>query len=257
MRALIIMVLGFATLLSCGPNNEKQIRESTQIPFTLQRTLPHDPNAFTQGLVIHKGLLYESTGLDTSWIGVVDIGTGKSRRKIVLDKQYFGEGLVILNNKAYQLTWQNKVGFIYQVPTFEKLGEFKYEGEGWGLTTDGANLIMSDGTDKIRFLDTVSLQTVRTISVKHKDTPVTDLNELEFAEGHVYANIWKTDLIARIDPQSGEVTGFMDLGELARQARSANPKAEVLNGIAWHAATQTMLVTGKYFPYLFVLKLRN
>lgn len=257
MKVFLFLVSAGTLAWSCVSSNEKQIRESVQIPFTLQRTLPHDPQAFTQGLLIHEGELYESTGQDSSWIGIVDIGTGKAERKIVLDNTYFGEGIAILNNKAYQLTWQNKVGFIYEIPSFEKLGEFTYEGEGWGLTTDGINLIMSDGTDKIRFLDTVSLKTIQTLNVKHNGNPVTALNELEYADGHLFANIWRTDLIARIDPKTGEVTGFLDLSELALQARSVNPRAEVLNGIAWHPATQTMLITGKNFPYLFILKLKN
>ncbi len=248
-------LLALIALAGCAPQSEKQVRDATQIPFTLQRTLPHDANAFTQGLVIHEGELYESTGEDSSWIGIVDIATGVAQRKVVLDNKYFGEGIVILNNKVYQLTWQDKVGFIYKLPGFEKLGEFTYEGEGWGLTTDGTHLIMSDGTEKIRFLDTVTLRTVRTMTVKHNDVVVRDLNELEFADGQLYANVWRTDLIARINIQSGEVTGFLDLGDLSRQARSVNPNADVLNGIAWHPGTRTMLATGKYFPFLFILKL--
>lgn len=257
MKITAACFLGLTLLWSCTPNNEKQIRGAAEIPFTLQRTLPHDPLAFTQGLLIHEGQLYESTGQDSSWIGIVDIGSGKAERKVVLDKKYFGEGLTIVNNKAYQLTWKSKVGFIYSLPSFEKVGEFKYENEGWGLTTAGLFLIMSDGTDQIRFLDTTSLEVVRTVAVKYNGNPVTDLNELEFANGQLYANIWRTDLIARINPNTGEVTGFLDLGELARQARSVNPNADVLNGIAWHPATKTMLVTGKYFPYIFVLKLKQ
>lgn len=240
----------------CSPRTETQIRNTAEIPFTLQRTLPHDARAFTQGLVIHEGELYESTGQDSSWIGVVDITTGKARRKVILDNKYFGEGIVILNNKVYQLTWRSNVGFVYRYPSFEKIGEFSYKGEGWGLTTDGTHLIMSDGTEQIRFLDTTSLQTVRTMTVSHQGSPVRDLNELEYADGKLYANVWRTDLVARIDPQNGEVTGFLDLGELSRRARTVNPNADVLNGIAWHPATQTMLVTGKYFPFIFVLKLK-
>lgn len=175
----MLPLLAGALVLACGPNNEKQIRTSAEIPFSLQHTLPHDPRAFTQGLLIHQGELYESTGQDSSWIGVVDVRTGKAQRKVVLDNRYFGEGIVILNKKVYQLTWRNKVGFVYRFPTFEKLGEFSYKGEGWGLTTDGTYLIMSNGTDEINFLDTVNFHTVRTLTVKHKDTSVTDLNELE------------------------------------------------------------------------------
>jgi glutaminyl-peptide cyclotransferase len=251
-----LLLTGLLGLLSaCATKTETQIRESVRIPFTLQRTLPHDPQAFTQGLVIHNGELYESTGQDSSWIGVVDVATGRALRKIVLENRYFGEGIVILNNKVYQLTWRNKVGFVYRFPTFEKLSEFTYNGEGWGLTTDGTHLIMSNGTAEIRFLDSLTLQPVRTLRVTHKGNPVSDLNELEFVDGQLFANVWRTDLIARINPQNGEVTGFLDLTELAGRARGVNPSADVLNGIAWHPATRTLLVTGKYFPFIFVLKL--
>ncbi len=243
-------------LISCTPKNEKQIRDATPIAFTLQRTMPHDPEAFTQGLLIHEGQLYESTGQDSSWIGVVDISNGKAERRVVLPDEFFGEGIAVLNQKVYQLTWRSKKGFVYALPSFEMVREFTYSGEGWGLTTDGTHLLMSDGTETIRFLDTVSLQPVRTLSVKHNGVPVTELNELEYADGMLYANIWQTDLIARIDLQTGEVNGFLDLGELARQARAVNPRAEVLNGIAWHQSTRTFLVTGKNWPFLFVLKLK-
>lgn len=256
MRLGCVWLWVFAVVVSCTPKNEKQIRSATEIPFSLQRTLPHDPKAFTQGLVIHEGQLYESTGQDSSWIGVVDVATGVARRKVVLDNSYFGEGITVLNRKVYQLTWRSNVGFVYSLPSFEKVREFTYRGEGWGLANDGTHLIMSDGTDALRFLDTTSLQPIRTLKVVHKGVPVTDLNELEYADGYLYANIWRTDLVARIDLQSGEVTGFLDLGELSRQARTVNPGADVLNGIAWHPATRTFLVTGKYWPFLFVLKIK-
>lgn len=248
------LLLG-AALIGCS-SNEKQIRSSTQIPFSVQSTLPHDPRAFTQGLLIHRGELYESTGQDSSWIGVVDIRSGKAARKVVLDNKYFGEGIAILNNKVYQLTWKNKNGFVYALPGFDKIGEFTYPGEGWGLTTDGKQLIMSNGTEEIKFLDSATLKPTRTLMVKHDGIPVTDLNELEYVNGSLYANIWQTNLVARIDLESGEVTGFLDLSELAVQARRVNPNADVLNGIAWHPATKTMLVTGKYWPYIFVLSLK-
>jgi glutamine cyclotransferase len=201
--------------------------------------------------------LYESTGQDESWIGIVDISTGTADRKVVLDKKYFGEGIAILNSKVFQITWKNKAGFIYKIPSFEKIGEFTYTGEGWGLTTDGKNLIMSNGTDVISFLDTVSLKPVRTLSIKHQGEPVTNLNELEYADGFLYANVWQTDMIAQIDPVSGEVKGFIDLGILAQRARAVNPQIDVLNGIAWHPTTRTMLVTGKFWPFIFILKLKD
>jgi len=249
-------VLCVFLLVSCAPKNERSVRDTTSIGFTVQRILPHDPTAFTQGLLIHNGQLYESTGQDSSWIGIIDVGTGKAKRKVVLENKYFGEGITILNNKVFQLTWRNKTGFIYAFPSFEKIGEFAYSGEGWGLTTDGANLIMSNGTDEIRFLDSAELKTTRTISVSNKGNPVTNLNELEFANGFLFANVWQTELIVKIDPLSGEVVGYLDLSDLAKQARMANPKADVLNGIAWHPATQTLLVTGKLWPYIFILKLK-
>lgn len=245
-----------ALVVAACSTNEKQIRSATEIPFTVQSTLPHDPRAFTQGLLIHRGELYESTGQDSSWIGVVDVRSGKANRKVVLDNKYFGEGIAILNNKVYQLTWKNKSGFVYALPGFQKIGEFTYKGEGWGLTTDGTHLIMSNGTDEIVFLDSATLQPVRTLTVKHEGTPVTDLNELEYVDGNLFANIWQTNLVARINLEDGEVTGFLDLSELVVQAKRVNPNSDVLNGIAWHPATRTLLVTGKYWPYIFVLAMK-
>lgn len=256
MKRFVFLILPVALSIGACSTNEKQIRSSTEIPFTVQSTLPHDPNAFTQGLFIHRGELYESTGQDSSWIGVVDIRTGVANRKVVLDNKYFGEGITLLNNRVYQLTWKNKNGFIYSFPDFHKVGEFSYAGEGWGLTTDGTHLIMSNGTDDVVFLDSASLKPARTLKVKHEGVPVTDLNELEYVDGQLFANIWRTNLVARIDLESGEVTGFLDLSELAVQAQRVNPNADVLNGIAWHPATKTMLITGKYWPYLFVIKLK-
>lgn len=250
---LFLLVVLFS---SCTPKNEQRVRDAASLGFTVQRILPHDPEAFTQGLLIHNGELYESTGQDSSWIGIVDIGTGKAARKVILDNKYFGEGIAILNNKVFQLTWRNKSGFVYAFPSFDKINEFTYTSEGWGLTTDGTSLIMSNGTDEIRFLDSATLKTVRTLSVSNNGNPVTNLNELEYADGFLFANVWQTDLIVKIDPATGSVVGYLDLSDLAKQARLANPKADVLNGIAWHAATQTMLVTGKLWPYIFILKLK-
>ncbi len=244
-------------LFSCTPKIEKQVKEAPRIDYTLQRSLPHDTKSFTQGLLIHQGQLYESTGQEQSWIGVVDIQTGAATKKVVLDNKYFGEGIAILNGKVFQLTWKNKVGFIYSFPSFEKIGEFTYPGEGWGMTTDGQHLIMSNGTDQLSFLDSATLKSVRSLSVVYDGQPVSELNELEYADGFVYANLWKTNLIAKIDPKTGVVKGFLDLSTLAQQARSLNPQADVMNGIAWHPTTKTMLVTGKYWPFIFILKLKE
>ena len=227
----VLLILFAFWLAACGPKKEENsINNPIRIPFTVQGTIPHDTKSFTQGLLIHRGQLYESTGQDDSWIGIVDIQSGEAQRKVTLDKKYFGEGIVILNNKVYQLTWKNKTGFIYDLKTFEKLGEFKYESEGWGLTTDGANIIMSDGSDKLHFLDTTKFSVTKTISVSYDKEPVTALNELEYVDGFVYANVWQTAMIAKIDLATGEVKGFLDLSELVRQVNSINPQAEVLNG---------------------------
>lgn len=242
---------------SCTQKNEKQVKDAERLEFTLQRSLPHDTKSFTQGLVIHQGQLYESTGQEQSWIGVVDIQTGAAEKKVVLENKYFGEGITILNNKVFQLTWKNKTGFIYTLPSFEKIGEFTYPGEGWGLTTDGQYLIMSNGTDQLSFLDSATLKPVRSLSVVYDGKPISELNELEYADGFLYANVWKTNQIVKIDSRTGVVKGFLDLSALAQQARALNPQADVMNGIAWHPTTRTMLVTGKYWPFIFILKLKD
>ena len=162
-----------------------------------------------------------------------------------------------MNNKIYYLTWQNHVGFIYDVRTFEKLGEFNYKTEGWGLTDDNHHLIMSDGTEKLIFLDSVTLEPVKTVRVKDEQGFVTKLNELEYMEGFILANQWETNRILKIDPESGTVVGTMDLTPLAREAKLENPKADVLNGIAYHPSTKLLIVTGKFWPSSYVLQLNQ
>ncbi len=254
MRTLLFALLIF--LLSCTTKKET-IQNPNLISFTVQNTFPHDKQAFTQGLVIHQGQLYESTGQENSWIGIVDIKTGVAEKKVTLDKEYFGEGITILNNKVYQLTWENKKGFVYDLATFEKLKEFEYKTEGWGLTHDNHQLILSDGTASIYFLDTTSFAVKKKIEVSYQGQPVKALNELEYIEGYLYANIWRTNWIAKIDPATGEVAGFLDLSKLTQQTQLLNPEADVLNGIAWHEGTKSMLVTGKNWPYIYVLKMKD
>ena len=247
-------------IFSCSkPKEEKQStpEKTDELIYTIQRSFPHDTQAFTQGLEIHEGKLYESTGQNNSWIGIVDINTGIAEKKVILPAAYFGEGITIMNNKVYQLTWQSKIGFVYDLTTFKKLKDFSYDTEGWGLTHDSTYLIMSDGTDKIRLLDTVSLKPVKTIAVTYQGKPLRDLNELEYIHGHLYANIWQTNRIAKIDLSNGEVVGLMDLSELVSQARMVNPSIDVLNGIAWHAGTKSMLVTGKYWPFIYSIKFKE
>jgi glutaminyl-peptide cyclotransferase len=249
-------------LPGCG-NDKEKVSTATKDPLTINYEVRtqwlHDKDAFIEGLVIHNGKLFESTGQEgRSWIGIVDINTGKLDKKITLSNEYFGEGITILNNKIYQLTYKHKIGFIYDLDSFKKIAEFPYDSpEGWGLTHDTKNLIMSDGTDQLTFLDTTSLKTVRKLKVVDDSGPVTRLNELEFVEGFIFANIWESNIIVKIDPQSGKVVGKLDLTALSRDAKMRDPNSEVLNGIAYHPTTKLLLVTGKNWPMIYVLHLKK
>ncbi len=224
--------------------------------YEIVNTFPHDPAAFTQGLIYLKGILLESTGLNgRSSLRKVDLETGHVREKIDISSEYFGEGMTVLDGKLYQLTWQNRVGFIYDLQTLERRGEFSYEGEGWGLTTDGASLILSDGTNEIRFLDPATFKVTRTIRVFDRSgQPLVRLNELEFVRGEIYANIWQTSYVARIDPASGRLTGVIDFAGLLPPEERA-PNTDVLNGIAYDAAGDRLFITGKNWPKLFEVSL--
>ena len=251
---LIITVLAAA----CTSTEKKEEAASDRIDFKIHSQLPHDTGSFTEGFVVHNGKLYESTGEEGhSWFGVLNIKTGKPEKKVDLSEEYFGEGITILNNKVYQLTWKNKQGFVYDLNTFEKVNEFTYETEGWGLTHDGKNLIMSDGKSSLFYLDSASLKVIKTLPVTYQGQPVTMINELEYVNGYIFANIWQTNSIVKIDPADGEVVGVLDLSALAEQARIKNPEVDVLNGIAWYEGTKSLLVTGKYWPTIYALKLEE
>ncbi|HRK55721.1 MAG TPA: glutaminyl-peptide cyclotransferase [Cyclobacteriaceae bacterium] len=255
-KQLIYFFSFWLLLISCTPKKET-IQNPTFIDFKVQNTFPHDKRAFTQGLLIHNGQLYESTGQDDSWIGIVNIQTGVADKKIKLDKKYFGEGITILNNKIYQLTWKDRIAFVYDLNTYEKLQEFKYLTEGWGLTQDSTQLIMSDGTSTLYFRDTLTFDIKKELQVTFNNKPVNFLNELEYINGYIYANVWRTHWIAKINPSDGVIVGFLDLSKLVQQAALINPNSDVLNGVAWHGATQSMLVTGKNWPYIYVLKMND
>jgi glutaminyl-peptide cyclotransferase len=256
-NAMFTLIL-ICLLLACGKEkNEGSSKNDLSIPFKLKMRWKHDTQAWTQGLLIHQGQLFESTGQKQSYVGIVDIKTGKPDKKVVLEDQYFGEGIAILNDKLYQLTWQNHVGFVYDLKAFEKLKEFKYTTEGWGLTHDNHHLIMSDGTEKLIYLDTVAFQPVKTVRVKDQNGFVTKLNELEYMEGFILANQWETNRILKIDPETGNVVGTLDLTPLAQEAKLDNPRADVLNGIAYHPTTKLLIVTGKFWPSTYVLQLNQ
>jgi glutamine cyclotransferase len=219
--------------------------------YRVLAAFPHDPSAFTQGLVYQDGTFYEGTGLrGQSTLRKVDPATGQVLQGARLPDEYFGEGIALLGDKLYQLTWQENTGFIFAKDTLELLGTWRYPGEGWGLTTDGQQLIMSDGTATLHFLDPATLAVQRTVQVWDGLEPVLRLNELEWVEGEIWANVWQTDLIARIDPQSGRVTGWVDLSGLLPPEDRAQP-VDVLNGIAYDSATGRLFVTGKLWPKLF------
>jgi len=214
---------------------------------------PHDPNAFTQGLVIHDGYFYEGTGqYGRSSLRKVAIASGDVERIATLDASYFGEGITILGDRIYQLTWQQGIGFVYDLETFANVGSFRYTGEGWGLTHDGEHLIMSDGTASLRFLDPETFEVVRAVEVSDGGRPVARLNELEYVEGEVWSNVWYDDRIARIDPDTGTVIGWIDLASL--YPRSRRGSEDVLNGIAYDATAKRTFVTGNNWTILLELR---
>jgi glutaminyl-peptide cyclotransferase len=223
--------------------------------FQVVNTYPHDRSAFTEGLIYEDGWLYEGTGLNgQSDLRKVKLETGEVVQTRAISDTYFGEGITIFGDKIFQLTYRSQVGFVYDKASFEQIGEFHYPTEGWGLTHDGAQLIMSDGTATLHFLDPQTLQEIGTIDVYDNNGPVVKINELEYINGEVYANIWQTDLIARISPQTGQVLGWIDLtGLLAPEDRQT--PVDVLNGIAYDAAGDRLFVTGKWWPKLFQIKL--
>jgi glutaminyl-peptide cyclotransferase len=220
------------------------------------RAFPHDPKAFTEGLFYEGGFLYESTGLaGLSDIRKVELATGRVLRSRRLAPTYFGEGIVDWKGRLIELTWRNEVGFVYDLATFKPRGRFTYVGEGWALTKNARELIMSDGTPRLRFLSPATLKVTHTLDVTADGAPVQNLNELEWVKGEILANIWLTPRIARIDPASGRVTGWIDLSAQIRQSGAPNDSDAVPNGIAYDAAHDRLYVTGKLWPKLFEIRL--
>jgi len=246
-------------------NTDSKSIEPTKIPFQIINKYPHSTNSYTQGLFFDGDTLYESTGSPSylpqteSVLGILDLETGKIDTKVKLDRDiYFGEGSTILKDKIYQLTYKNQKGFVYDAKTFEQIQTFEFESkEGWGLTNDSANLIMSDGTDKITYLDTDNFTAIRQISVKYQNSPQYNLNELEYVAGYIYANIYQTNKIVKINPDNGEILGVLDLSDIVAQAREKSSNIAELNGIAYRESTETFFITGKLWPYIYELKLQN
>lgn len=256
----VLLAMMIAGVLACSePSTARQTAAETEgVPvysYQVINTWPHDAEAYTQGLVFHDGLLFESTGLrGASSLRRVELKTGKVKKKLEVAHEYFAEGMTIFQNKIFQLTWQAQKGFVYDLKKFKQEGEFAYEGEGWGLTHDDHSLILSDGTNRIRFLDPSSFQVQRTISVYDNGQPLTDINELEYIKGEIYANIWRTDRIVRIDPNTGKINAWIDMTGLHHQGPEENTE-NCLNGIAYDAEGDRLFVTGKRWPQLFEIRL--
>ena len=222
--------------------------------YEVVETYPHDPEAYTQGLQYVDGELYEGTGLlGRSSLRRVDLATGEVLQQIELADQYFGEGIVVIDDRIYQLTWQSHVAFLYDRESFELIDEFSYPTEGWGLTYDGEALIMSDGSSTLYHRDPETFEEVAQVVVRDGNAPVNFLNELEYIDGEVWANIWQTDEVVIIDPVSGQVTARVDFSGLLPPDVKA--EADVLNGIAYDAENDRIFVTGKFWPTLFEVEL--
>ncbi|HLK51455.1 MAG TPA: glutaminyl-peptide cyclotransferase [Bryobacteraceae bacterium] len=252
MRILVVVVF---FLLACSCGSVSQADGVPEYGYEIVHTYPHDPSAYTQGLFYLGGLLYEGTGLyGRSSIRKVKLETGEVLQKRDVPEQYFGEGIVNWKDRLIEISWQSQTGFVYDLNTFDPKSQFRYPGEGWGLTHDGKRIIMSDGTPQLRFWDPESLRELGRITVTNQGTPVKELNELEWVKGEIFANVYQTDRIARIDPDSGNVVGWIDLtGILSRADRVQ--QVDVLNGIAYDAVGDRLFVTGKLWPKLFEIRL--
>ncbi len=258
---LLLTVLISSCKENTSENNEPVINQAIQLPATINysivQVLPHDTSSYTQGLFWHNNKLYEGTG----WYGegkilTTDLASGKSERKVTIGNNYFGEGIALLNNKIYQLTWQEHKVFVYDAASFKKEKEFDWTYEGWGITTDGRQLIVSTGGSNLYYVNPETFKVERTLGVSDNNGYVSNLNELEYVDGFIYANIYNTDLIVKIDPATGSVTGRMDFTDLLQKTNQPiYPNKDVLNGIAYDPGKKSFYITGKRWPALYEIKL--
>ena len=257
MKRTFLIFFAFSVFLSCNEVSGTPPDTTQATPmhsYRIVNTFPHDPLAFTQGLVFHNGYLYESTGqYGHSSLRKVELETGAVLEIHPLSADYFGEGITILDDKIYQLTWQSYTGFIYDAESFLPLENFYYATEGWGIIHDGRHFVVSDGTAFLTLLDTETFEEIGRIEIRDNGKPVTNINELEWVGGEIFANVLPTDRIARIDPQTGKVTGWINLaGLLDAESKS---QASVLNGIAYDSEKKRLFVTGKLWPKLFEIEI--
>ena len=244
-----------ALFLAAGLPASGESAAPLEIGYRVIQSFPHDQDAVTQGLVIHRGELFESTGgFGTSSVRRVDLRSGRPLRETPLAEDLFGEGLSAVGNELFQLTWRAGLGLIYDSETLTQSRQFAYAGEGWGLAWDGTQFIMSDGSASLRFLDRETLREAHRVDVREGDQPIAALNELEFVEGHVLANVWNSTRIAVIDPRSGQVRGWLDLENIL-PAPFRTESVGVLNGIAYDTDGDRLFVTGKRWPRLFEIEL--
>jgi glutaminyl-peptide cyclotransferase len=256
-------IAGPLLLLSCSlsaaaadaPLMSEDARPPAVLAYEIVKIWPHDRGAFTQGLIYRDGVLYESTGLNgRSSVRKVALDTGEVLQHETVSKQYFAEGLTDWKDSLIQITWQSGLGFIYDLKSFKPAGQFKYAGEGWGITHDSKRLIMSDGTSTLRFLDPRTFAQTGTLDVTYQGKPLANLNELEYVRGRIFANVWQSNSIVVIDPRSGRVSAQLDLpGLLSAEDRSSG--VDVLNGIAYDASKDHLFITGKLWPKMFEIKL--
>ncbi len=252
----VSFVANIVVVFSVAPTPSAQRKTAPIYGYDVVNVYPHDRDAFTQGLLYRDGVLFESTGLKgRSTLRKVRLETGQVLQQEKIDSRYFAEGLSDWGSRLVQLTWDTNVGFVYDLATFKQIRTFTYAGEGWGLTHDGRHLIMSDGSPTLRFLDPETFQVARSLTVRDGDVPLEDLNELEYVEGEIWANVWTTDRLAIISPATGAVTGWINLAGL--MPRGSTTGDAVLNGIAYDAARKRLFVTGKLWPRLFEIRVRR
>lgn len=262
MKRILVGSLLLMATIGCRNNQQAEVRQNERVPVIshyVTNNFPHDTDLYTEGFLFYAGRLMESTGAPLelqntrSLIGIQNLETGKLAVKVELDKaKYFGEGIAILNNKLYQLTYKNQLGFIYDATTFKKISEFKYANlEGWGLTTDDKSLIMSDGTDNLTYISPNTMSPLKTISVTENGAPLTQLNELEFIKGYIYANVYGTNFIVKIDPSNGDVVGKLDLSKVFITEKNMNPGAAEMNGIAYDPIADKVYITGKLWAHIY------
>jgi glutamine cyclotransferase len=272
MTRLLIAVLTGIILSGCNNNSisnkktpERTINGISIIEYSVNGTYPHGTDSYTEGFLFNDGNLFESTGSPENYpyaksvIGIVSLKTGKIDVKIELDRnKYFGEGILFFNDKLYQLTYKNQLGFIYDSKSFKQTGTFTYENkEGWGMTTDGKSIIMSDGTNYITYWDPGNLKEIKRLNITYNGASALYLNELEYINGYIYANVWTTNFIAKIDTSDGKIVGLIDLTSLYQKAKKENPLSEATNGIAYESDKDKVLVTGKFWPFIFEIKFEH